>query len=52
MTDQNFELKIYSGKDRIWSSQDCGKTIAAFDKKLARSSRRQLEDDLERRALA
>ena len=24
VTDQNFELKIYSGKDRIWSSQDCG----------------------------
>ena len=35
VTDQNFELKIYSGKDRIWSSQDCGKTLAAFDKKLA-----------------
>ena len=35
VTDSNFELKIYSGKDRIWSSQDCGKTLAAFDKKLA-----------------
>ena len=35
VTDQNFGLKIYSGKDRIWSSQDCGKTLAAFDKKLA-----------------
>ena len=35
VTDQNFELKVYSGKDRIWSSQDCGKTLAAFDKKLA-----------------
>ncbi|HEU4547072.1 MAG TPA: hypothetical protein VFR88_12340 [Microlunatus sp.] len=35
VTDTNFELKIYSGKDRIWSSQDCGKTLAAFDKKLA-----------------
>ena len=35
VTDTNFELKIYSGKDRIWSSQDCGRTLAAFDKKLA-----------------
>ena len=35
VTDKNFELKIYSGKDRIWSSQDCGKALAAFDKKLA-----------------
>jgi hypothetical protein len=35
VTDDNFELKIYSGKDRIWSSQDCAKSLAAFDKKLA-----------------
>ncbi|HYI55589.1 MAG TPA: hypothetical protein VEX57_16600 [Microlunatus sp.] len=35
VTDGNFELKIFSGKDRIWSSQDCAKTLAAFDKKLA-----------------
>ena len=34
MTDQNFELKVYSGKDRIWSSRDCSKTLADFDKKL------------------
>ena len=35
VTDQNFELKIYSGKDRIWSSRDCSKALADFDKKLA-----------------
>ena len=35
VTDQNFELKVYSGKDRIWSSRDCSKTLADFDKKLA-----------------
>jgi hypothetical protein len=35
VTDQNFELKVYSGKDRIWSSRDCGKVLDAFDKKLA-----------------
>lgn len=34
VTDANFELKIYSGKDRIWSSQDCSKLLADFDKKL------------------
>lgn len=35
VTDKNFGLKIYSGKDRIWSSQDCAKRLDAFDKKLA-----------------
>ncbi|HEU5484551.1 MAG TPA: hypothetical protein VFU98_06560 [Microlunatus sp.] len=35
ITDRNFELKIHSGKDRIWSSRDCSKALAAFDKKLA-----------------
>ena len=35
VTDKNFELKIYSGKDRIWSSKDCTKVLADFDKKLA-----------------
>lgn len=35
VTDKNFELKIYSGKDRIWSSQDCVKALKDFDKKLA-----------------
>ena len=35
ITDKNFELKIYSGKDRIWSSKDCGKVLKDFDKKLA-----------------
>lgn len=34
VTDQNFELKVYSGKDRIWSSRDCSKTLADFDRKL------------------
>jgi hypothetical protein len=34
VTDKNFELKIYSGQDRIWSSRDCGKALASFDKKL------------------
>ncbi|MDN5761833.1 MAG: hypothetical protein L0H41_05895 [Microlunatus sp.] len=33
--DQNFELKIYSGKDRIWSSRDCPKALKAFDRVLA-----------------
>jgi hypothetical protein len=35
VTDQNFELKVYSGKDRIWSSRDCTKVLADLDKKLA-----------------
>lgn len=35
VTDKNFELKIFSGKDRIWSSRDCSRALAAFDKKLA-----------------
>jgi hypothetical protein len=35
VTDKNFELKIYSGQDRIWSSRDCARSLAAFDKKLA-----------------
>lgn len=35
VTDRSFELKIYSGKDRIWSSRDCTKVLADFDKKLA-----------------
>ncbi len=35
VTSKNFELKIFSGKDRIWSSRDCATTLAAFDKKLA-----------------
>jgi hypothetical protein len=35
VTTENFELKIYSGKDRIWSSQDCAKTLDGFDKVLA-----------------
>lgn len=35
VTDKNFELKIYSGTDRIWSSRDCAKTLADFDKLLA-----------------
>ncbi|HEY5788937.1 MAG TPA: hypothetical protein VIT65_29610 [Microlunatus sp.] len=35
VTDKNFELKVFSGEDRIWSSRDCAKTLVAFDKKLA-----------------
>ena len=35
VTDKNFELKVFSGEDRIWSSRDCAKTFVAFDKKLA-----------------
>lgn len=31
----NFELKVYSGQDRIWSSRDCAATLVPFDKKLA-----------------
>jgi hypothetical protein len=34
VTAANFELKVYSGKDRIWSSRDCSKALASFDKKL------------------
>lgn len=35
VTATNFELRVYSGKDRIWSSRDCAATFAPFDKKLA-----------------
>jgi hypothetical protein len=35
VTNKNFELKVFSGKDRIWSSRDCAKALAPFDKKLA-----------------
>jgi hypothetical protein len=35
VTDTNFELKIYSGNDRIWSSRDCTKALQDFDKLLA-----------------
>lgn len=35
VTDKNFELKVFSGQDRIWSSRDCAKALVAFDKKLA-----------------
>lgn len=31
----NFELKIYSGKDRIWSTNDCGKLVKGIDTLLA-----------------
>ncbi|HEY5821626.1 MAG TPA: hypothetical protein VIT20_06600, partial [Propionibacteriaceae bacterium] len=31
---ENFELKIYSGKDRIWSSNDCTKSVKAVTKQL------------------
>lgn len=29
---KNYELKIYSGKDRIWSSKDCDTMIKSVDK--------------------
>lgn len=32
----NFELKIYSGKDRIWSSNDCSTAVKPMEKKLAK----------------
>lgn len=35
VTAKNFELKIYSGTDRIWSSRDCTKALTGIDKKLA-----------------
>lgn len=31
----NFELKIYSGTDRIWSSKDCSTAVKSVTKKLA-----------------
>ncbi len=37
----NFELKIYSGRDRIWSSNDCAKAVKNVAKKL--SSEQALE---------
>jgi len=33
---ENFELKIYSGRDRIWSSSDCSKSLQPFAKKVAK----------------
>ena len=35
VTAENFELKIYSGTDRFWSSRDCAKTLKDVHKKLA-----------------
>ena len=34
VTGANFELKIYSGIDRIWSSRDCATAVKAVTKKL------------------
>ena len=31
---KNFELKIYSGRDRIWSSDDCSTAVKAINPKL------------------
>lgn len=36
VSSKNFELKIYSGRDRIWSSDDCAKSVKAIDKSLAK----------------
>ena len=35
VTRDNFELKIYSGTDRIWSTKDCATIVKAATKKLA-----------------
>jgi hypothetical protein len=35
VSQKNFELKIYSGKDRIWSSKDCASLVKPTTKKLA-----------------
>jgi len=35
VTSQNFELKIYSGTDRIWSTRDCSTAVKTVRKKLA-----------------
>jgi hypothetical protein len=34
VTRDNFELKIYSGSDRIWSTKDCATVIKAMTRKL------------------
>ena len=34
VTAKNFELKIYSGTDRIWSTNDCARLVKTIDKKL------------------
>jgi len=36
ITPENFELKIYSGTDRIWSTDDCSSAIRPVTKKLPR----------------
>lgn len=36
VTSDNFELKIYSGRDRIWSTDDCAKSVKTVTKKLAK----------------
>lgn len=35
VTSKNFELKIYSGTDRIWSTRDCSTAVRTVKKKLA-----------------
>lgn len=39
VTDKNFELKITTGKGRVWSSKDCRKLLADFRKPLAPGAR-------------
>ncbi len=36
VTSDNFELKIYSGQDRIWSTDDCAKSVKTMSKTLAK----------------
>ena len=35
VSQDNFELKIYSGTDRIWSSRDCQRSLDRFSRRLA-----------------
>jgi hypothetical protein len=35
VTRENFELRIYSGSDRIWSTKDCTTAIKPITRKLA-----------------
>ena len=34
ITPKNFELKIYSGRDRIWSTDDCSTAVKTINPKL------------------
>ena len=51
ITPKNFELKIYSGTDRIWSTNDCSTAIKSVTKKLPREQVVEWSSDVERTAL-